>query len=179
MTLIKSLLAASLIAAPLAFGPAHLATAQSSEEEQGTSIAFGSRKQNTDAPIDVTSARLEVDENTNTALFTGDVVVVQDQMTIYAPRVLVFYNEDQDEISHMEATGGVTMIQGEEAAEGERADYDVINDTIVMTGDVLVTQKLSAIASEKMTVKLETGTALMVGRVRTLLRTKSGGGDSE
>ncbi|MGH1579115.1 LptA/OstA family protein [Planktotalea sp.] len=143
------------------------------DSEGGTSIVFGDRKQDTDAPIDVTSAKLAVDENANTALFTGDVVVVQDTMTMYAPWVKVFYLEDQSGISHMHARDGVTLIQGEEAAEGEQADYDLVADVIVMTGDVLVTQKLSAIASDKMTIQLEDGTALMTGRVKSLLRTNS------
>lgn len=153
--------------------PELAAQSETDAEATGTSIAFGTKKQDTDAPIDVTSARLAVDENANTALFTGDVVVVQDTMTLYAPWVKVFYLEDQSGISHMHARDGVTLIQGEEAAEGEEADYDLEKDTIVMRGDVLVTQKLSAIASDKMTVKLEDGTALMTGRVKSLLRTNS------
>lgn len=150
-----------------------------SAQDGGTTIAFGNREQDTDAPIDVRSKTLAVDENANTALFTGDVVVVQDTMTLYAPWVKVFYLEDQSGISHMHARQGVTLIQGEEAAEGESADYDLVKDQIIMTGDVLVTQKLSAIAADKMTVELEDGTALMTGRVRTLLRTQSGGGADE
>jgi lipopolysaccharide export system protein LptA len=157
------------IAPTIAIGPA----LHAQEASGGTSIAFGNRKQDTDAPIDVTSATLAIDENANTALFTGDVVVVQDTMTLYAPWVKVFYLEDQSGISHMHAKDGVTLIQGDEAAEGETADYDLVKDVIVMSGDVLVTQKLSAIASDKMTIKLDDGTALMTGRVKSLLRTNS------
>jgi len=145
--------------------------------EGGTTIAFGNRQQDTDAPIDVTSQRLDVDDNANTALFTGDVVAIQDTMTLYAPWVKVFYKEDQSGISHMIAKDGVTLIQGDEAAEGEDAVYDLQAETIVMTGDVLVTQRLSAIASDKMTVNLDDGTALMTGRVKTLLRTNDQGND--
>jgi lipopolysaccharide export system protein LptA len=148
-------------------------------QDSGTSIAFGDRQQDTDAPIDVTSAQLAIDENANTALFTGDVVVVQDAMTLYAPWVKVYYLEDQSGISHMHAKDGVTLIQGDEAAEGETADYDLQKDQIVMNGDVLVTQKLSAIAADKMTIKLEDGTALMTGRVKTLLRTNSNKKDDD
>lgn len=139
----------------------------------GTTIAFGDRKQDTDAPIEVTSAQLAIDEASNTALFTGDVVVVQDTMTMYASWVKVFYNEDQSGISFVKAKDGVTLIQGEEAAEGETADYDLEKEIIIMNGDVLVTQKLSAIASDKMTVHLDDGTALMTGRVKSLLRTNT------
>ncbi len=174
MQLIKS----SLILCVLAFGftpsLSQTALAQSADtEETGTTIAFGDRKQNTDAPIDVTSAQLTIDENANTALFTGDVVVIQDSMTLYAPWVKVFYKEDQSGISFLKAKDGVTLIQNDEAAEGETADYDLEKEIIVMNGDVLVTQKLSAIASDKMTIKLDDGTALMTGRVKSLLRTNS------
>jgi len=94
----------------------------------------------------VTSEKLAIDEESNTALFTGDVVVIQDTMTLYAPWVKVFYNDEQSEIESMKATGGVTVLQNEEAAEAEEADYNLANEVMVMTGDVLVTQKLSAIA---------------------------------
>lgn len=157
------------LAIPLTFAvPLH-----AQEATGGTSIAFGNRQQDTDAPIDVTSAQLAIDEDANTALFTGDVVVVQDTMTMYAPWVKVFYLEDQSGISHVQARDGVTLIQGDEAAEGAEADYDLAGDTIVMRGDVLVTQRLSAIAADKMTIDLEDGTALMTGRVKSLLRTNS------
>ncbi len=168
MQLIKSTLAFCVLSLALTLSSGIPLSAQG-----GTSIAFGDRKQNTDAPIDVTSAQLAVDENANTALFTGDVVVVQDTMTMYAPWVKVFYLEDQSGISHMHAKDGVTLIQGDEAAESATADYDMQKDVIVMSGDVLVTQKLSAIAADKMTIQLEDGTALMTGRVKSLLRTNS------
>lgn len=168
MQLIKSY----LILCVLTFGFAAFLSepAHAQDEEGGTTIAFGERKQDTDAPIDVTSERLAVDENANTALFTGDVVVVQDTMTLYAPWVKVFYKDDQSGISLLKAKDGVTLLQDDEAAEGETADYDLEKEIIVMNGDVLVTQKLSAIASDKMTIKLDDGTALMTGRVKSLLR---------
>lgn len=173
MQLIKSTLLLCVLSATLTLSIGASLQAQDTDAEAGTSIAFGDRKQDTDAPIDVTSATLAVDENANTALFTGDVVVVQDTMTMYAPWVKVFYLEDQSGISHMHAKDGVTLIHGDEAAEGETADYDLQKDVIIMNGDVLVTQKLSAIAADKMTIKLEDGTALMTGRVKSLLRTNS------
>lgn len=170
MHLIKSYLVVGVLALGLSLSSAQATVAQ--DAEGGTTIAFGDRKQDTDAPIDVTSSQLAIDEAANTALFTGDVVVVQGTMTLYAPWVKVFYSDDQSDISRMRATGGVTLIQNEEAAEGEEANYDLEKEVMVMTGDVLVTQKLSAIAADKMTIKMDDGTALMTGRVKTLLRTR-------
>lgn len=185
MQLIRSSLYTCALTLGLSFvvGPAAYAqsteTAAEASDESGTTIAFGSREIDSEAPIDVTSEKLAIDENANTALFTGDVVAIQDTMTLYAPWVKVFYLEDQSGISHLIAKDGVTLIQDDEAAEGETAHYDLVKEVIVMAGDVLVTQKLSAIASDKMTINVDDGTALMTGRVKSLLRTKPKKADGE
>lgn len=166
----------AVLAALIAFSLPSVMLAQSAG---GTEIAFGTREQNTDAPIEVTSESLAINEKENTALFTGDVVVNQDEMTLYAPWIKVFYLEDQSGISHMQAREGVTLVQGDEAAEGDSADYDLVTDVIVLSGNVLVTQRLSAISSDKMTVNLEDGKAVMAGRVKSLLRTNNTSASSE
>ncbi|MEL7154824.1 MAG: LptA/OstA family protein, partial [Pseudomonadota bacterium] len=47
--------------------------------------------------------------------------------------------------------------------------------TIIMTGEVLLTQGLSALTSDRMVVDLDAGTAQMTGRVKTVLQTEDGG----
>jgi lipopolysaccharide export system protein LptA len=137
---------------------------------QGTGISFGLIQQDTDLPVEVTSDNLEVDQNAGTAVFTGSVVVGQGEMRLSAPRVLVIYDENLEAIARMEATGGVTLVSGPDAAEAERADYDIEEGTIVMTGNVLLDQGPNAISSDRMDVQLETGTAQMTGRVKTILQ---------
>ena len=137
---------------------------------QGTSVAFGTMRQDTDAPVEVTSDQLSVDQDSGTAVFTGDVLIGQGEMRLSAPRVLVIYNEDNSGIDRLEATGGVTLVSGPDAAEAERADYDIGSGTIVMTGDVLLTQGESALTADRMTVNLDSGTAQMNGRVKTILQ---------
>ncbi|WP_172839429.1 lipopolysaccharide transport periplasmic protein LptA [Tateyamaria omphalii] len=138
---------------------------------QGTQVAFGSIQQDTSAPVEVSADELNVDQDTGAAVFTGNVVIGQGEMRLSAPRVLVIYREDQAGIERMEATGGVTLVSGPDAAESRRADYSIDTGLIVMTGDVLLTQGQSAIASERMTVNLEDGTARMQGSVKTILQT--------
>ena len=62
-------------------------------------------------------------------------------------------------------------MAGADAAEAERADYDIDSGTIVMTGNVLMTQGPSALTAERMSVDLKDGTARMSGRVKTILNT--------
>lgn len=137
---------------------------------QGTSVAFGTMQRDTDAPVEVTAEQLSVDQETGTAIFTGDVLIGQGEMRLSAPRVLVVYKEGRSGIERLEATGGVTLVSGPDAAESERADYDIDTGVIVMTGNVLLTQGESALTADRMTVNLDDGTAQMVGRVKTILQ---------
>lgn len=140
---------------------------------QGAEVSFGGN-QDTNAPVEVTADALAVNQKDGTALYTGDVLIAQGEMRLAAPRVLVIYSETARKIQRMEATGGVTMVSGDEAAEATRADYTLETGVVVMTGNVLLTQGSSALTSEKMTVNLETGTAQMSGRVRTVLNQEDG-----
>lgn len=139
---------------------------------QGTQVAFGATAQDTTAPIEVSASELAVDQKTNTAIFTGDVVIIQGEMRLAADKVLVIYLKETQGISRLEATGNVTVISGEDAAESQYADYKVEEGLIEMTGNVLLTQGQSALTADRMTVRLDDGTALMQGRVKTILQPK-------
>ncbi|WP_459035985.1 lipopolysaccharide transport periplasmic protein LptA [Roseivivax sp. CAU 1761] len=137
---------------------------------QGAEVAFGAMRQDSSLPVEISADQLEVSRAEGTALYTGNVVIGQGEMRLAAPRVLVVYGEEAGRIARLEATGGVTLVSGEEAAEAERADYDIDAGTVVMSGDVLLTQGDNALTSERMVVNLESGTAEMSGRVRTVLQ---------
>jgi lipopolysaccharide export system protein LptA len=83
----------------------------------------------------------------------------------------VINRPDGSGISRMIGSGGVTLVSGPDAAEARDADYDIDAGTIIMTGDVLLTQGASALTSDKMVVNLNDGTARMTGRVKTILQT--------
>lgn len=151
----------------LLVGPTHVAA-------QGTSVAFGVIQQDTDLPVEVSSDSLSVDQEDGTALFTGNVLIGQGEMRLSAPRVLVIYDEGNRGIARLEATGGVTLVSGPDAAEADRADYSIEEGTIVMTGNVLLDQGLNVLSADRMNVQLNSGTAQMSGRVRTVIQTNGG-----
>lgn len=163
MTYIRSLIASllmAILAAPLL--------------AQGATVAFGTIEQDTSLPVEVTADNLSVDQATGTAVFTGNVLIGQGAMRLTAERVEVVYRAEAEGIAKLEATGGVTLVSGDDAAEADRADYDIDAGTLVMTGNVLLTQGGSALSSKQMTIQLEDGTAQMSGRVKTILQTGSG-----
>jgi len=142
---------------------------------QGGQIAFGNMQENADLPVEVAADNLDVDQGDGTAIFTGNVRIGQGDMRLSAPRVRVVYQEDQSGIESLQATGGVTLVSGEDAAEAARADYNIETGLIAMQGNVLLLQGANALSAERMTVDTRAGTARMSGRVKTVL----GQGDGE
>lgn len=138
---------------------------------QGAEVAFGSIQDNAGLPVEVTSDSLAVDQNAGTAIFTENVIVVQGEMRLSADEVVVFYDQQARAIDRIEASGNVILISGQDAAESERAEYNVDDGTIVMLGNVLVAQGPSAVTADQMTVQIGAGTAQMSGRVKTILQT--------
>ena len=141
-------------------------------QAQGTQVAFGTVAQDSSLPVEVTSDNLNVNQNDGTAVFTGNVVIGQGEMRLAAPRVLVVYLEDQSGIERLQATGGVTLVSGPDAAEAAQANYNVQTGMIEMQGDVLLVQGTSAITADTMYVDTAAGTARMNGRVKTVLRSE-------
>lgn len=137
---------------------------------QGAQVAFGSTEQDSSLPVEVSADTLSVNQTDNTAIFTGNVIIGQGEMRLTAPRVLVVYQEDQKGIERLQATGGVTLVSGEDAAEATRADYNIETGLIEMQGDVLLVQGVNALTADQMFVDTKAGTARMAGRVKTVLQ---------
>lgn len=138
---------------------------------QGANVAFGTISQDTSLPVEVSSDELSVDQQTGTAVFTGNVVIGQGDMRLSAQRVMVVYRDSANGIAKLQATGGVTLVSGNDAAEAQQADYSIDDGTIVMRGNVLLAQGGSALSADVMTIRLRDGTANMSGNVRSRLQT--------
>lgn len=136
-------------------------------------IAFGGIRGDSTAPVEITADNLTVDQSTGIATFSGNVLIGQGDMRLSAGQVLVEYGETNSDISELRASGGVTLVSATEAAEAREAVYTLGTSTIVLTGDVLLTQGKNVMAGQSLTVNLTTGTGTMAGRVRTVLQPRS------
>lgn len=134
-------------------------------------VAFGSARVDADAPVDVSADSLSVNQKDGTAVFSGNVVITQGEMILSAPQVLVVYREDSKKIATLEASGGVTLVSGPDAAEAQSATYDIDAGTVLLSGSVLLSQGQNVMSGDRITINLEAGTAEVGGRVRTTLQT--------
>jgi len=137
---------------------------------QGAPVAFGQMQDDRTLPVEVTAEELSVDQGDNSAVFTGSVVIAQGATRLSAPRVRVVYLDDRSGIRSLEATGGVTLVSGDDAAEAARADYDITTGQIDLRGDVLLVRGRNAITGDTVIVDLGAGTARVSGQVKTVLQ---------
>ena len=126
-----------------------------------------------DAPIEITSESLEVSQSDGTVIFSGDVLITQGALRLSATKVLVTYDNDTAMIATINASDGVVLVSGAEAAEAEDAEYDVQSRTVLMSGNVVLMQGNFALSAQQMRIDLKDGSAQMIGRVKTVLQPKS------
>lgn len=135
-------------------------------------LAFGNSRETKDQPVQVEADQLAVNQKDGTATFTGNVQITQGEMLLSAPVVNIVYAEDSKKVVSLHASGGVTLVNGPDAAEAQEADYDIEAGTVLLTGKVLLTQGQNVMSGERVTIDLDAGTAEVGGRVRTTLETK-------
>lgn len=136
---------------------------------QTGAVDFGGLVQDTSEAVEITADELTVDQATGKATFVGNVVIIQGAMRLGAGTVEVVYGEEE-KISRLVASGGVTFATESDAAEADSAEYDLETGEVVLTGNVLVTQGPNAISGNRIVIDLDTGTGRVDGRVRTVIQ---------
>ncbi|MGN7998116.1 LptA/OstA family protein [Sphingomonas sp. 22176] len=159
--------------APLAFGlPLLLAAVP----------AAAQARHDSNAPIDVASDSIQLDDKANRAILTGNVVIKQSDMTLRAARVTVAYSGNalggSPQASRLDATGGVTVTRPNQTARSSYAVYDVDRRIITMIGNVTLQQAGSNVANAagpRLTINLDTSRATFGGGTAGPATQSSGG----
>lgn len=133
-----------------------------------TSVTLGEVGTGSGAPIEVDAENLTVDQASGQAVFSGSVVVSQGDLRIAAGSVTVQYDDESGQITGLVAGQGVTFVTPTDAAEAQRAEYDLIREYLVLTGGVLLSQGSLAISADRMEINMKTGSAQLTGNVRTV-----------
>jgi lipopolysaccharide export system protein LptA len=137
---------------------------------QSMQLGFGSLSQDVNAPVEITADALSVDQETGSAKFEGNVLIAQGDMRLSADQVTVTYAKERAKIARLNAAGNVTLVSGNDAAEAQKADYDIDGGVVVMRGDVLVSQAGMALQAQEALFNLSKQTAELKGRVKTILK---------
>jgi lipopolysaccharide export system protein LptA len=129
--------------------------------------ALAQTRHNTDAPIDVASERIELQDRANRAILSGNVQIKQAEMTLNAARVTVTYTgqvaDGSPQVSRLDAAGGVTVNRPDQSARSQYAVYDLKRRVITMVGGVTLRQGTNNISGGRLSIDLDTGRATIDG----------------
>ena len=146
-----------LVLAPLAIASA-AAIAQSREPVSAL------KGHNSDAPIDLTADRLEVQDRADRAMFSGNVKVRQDELTLDTARLTVAYSSSGGvQIKRLDASGGVTVRSPSETARGAFGIYDLDRKLITLVGNVVLQRQGSQLTGQRLVIDLDSGRAVIDG----------------
>lgn len=120
-----------------------------------------------EAPLEVTSDRLEADDRARTVIFLGEVMAKQADLVIYAQKMTIYYQEKDRTIEKIVAEGDVRIVQGARVATGQLADYDRSKGEIVLTGEPQVHQGSDVVRGEKIVVLLNEDRSVISGQGNT------------
>jgi lipopolysaccharide export system protein LptA len=142
------------------------ATAAFAQVKQQSSVS-ALKGHNTNAPVDISADRIEVQDRADRALFTGNVHAVQAEMTLDTPRLTVAYSTAQGggnpQIQRLDAAGGVLVKSPTETAKGDFGIYDLNRKLITLIGNVQLNQQQNQVNGSRLVIDLDSGRAVVDG----------------
>jgi lipopolysaccharide export system protein LptA len=158
-----------------------VATAMAQSGRGSSSTPFQGFQQNNKEPIKIESLSLEVRDKERIATFIDNVKLVQGDTTLECRRLVVYYDGEpapaaakgkqqpksglmsppadggQQQIRRLEAKGGVVVTQKDQVATGDNGVYEMKTNSIVLTGNVVMTRGQDVVRGEKLLVDMTTG----------------------
>jgi lipopolysaccharide transport protein LptA/LPS export ABC transporter protein LptC len=140
-------------------------------------------------PVDITAARLDVDDNTRISLFTGNVIAKQGSSTLSTPELEVTYEGDpasgaakkpaaalaSGKLRRIVAKTPVVMTRGDaELVTSDTADFDALNETAILNGNVVMTSGDDRrVTCDRADLDQRADTALLTGETVVVVQGKN------
>ena len=145
----------------LAAASAGVAALAHAQAQQPVSALKG---HNSNAPVDVTADRIEVQDRADRAIFAGNVHVTQAELTLDTARLTVAYSSvGSVQIQRLDASGGVVVTSPSEKARGDFGVYDLDRKLITLVGNVQLNRGDSQIIGSRLVIDLNSGRAVIDG----------------
>ena len=155
------------------------------QQQAGVSALKG---HNSNAPVDVSADRIEVQDRADRAIFVGNVHATQAELTLDTERLTVAYSNKPAaaaaksattpasiqpattnaagsgvQIHRLDAAGGVVVHSPSETAKGEFGIYDLDRKLITVIGNVQLTQGQNVVNGQRLVINLDSGRAVVDG----------------
>lgn len=112
-------------------------------------------------PLAVSAENFEVFEARGLAVYAGNVNAVRGESRLRADRIEVHFRPGEGggfgEVTRLTAEGDVYYVTPEEVARGDRGEYDVQAEVIVLTGGVVLTRGCNVSTGDRLIARLQEG----------------------
>ena len=142
-----------------------------------------------DKPVEISSDMLDVEQEKNQAIFTGNVIVTQGEINMRADKMVVHYRNSPAAagaaeapsaapkgVYRIDADGNVIFTNPTDTARGSAAVYDVDKQTLDLTGEVLLTRDKNVLKGTRMNYNLTTGRSVLTAGGGTVAGQGKGNG---
>ena len=146
-----------------------VATTAAFAQVRQTQPVSGLKGHNSNAPVDVTADRIEVQDRSDRAIFAGNVHAVQAELTLETPRLTVAYSGGKSgggqnvQIHRLDAAGGVVVKSPSETARGDFGIYDLDRKLITLIGNVQLDREQNQVSGSRLVIDLDSGRAVVDG----------------
>lgn len=166
-----------------------VSAAKAQQNQSSVTSAFSGFSTKSDEPVNVEADNLEVRDQDQSAVFSGNVVAKQGDSVLNSRKLTIFYYQKGESpkaddrgtpkqgetagaqakpetgrsIRRMEAEGDVVVTQRNQRATGARGVFDVAANKVELTGGVVVSQDDNVIKGDRLKVDLNTQTSRVEG----------------
>lgn len=153
-----------------------------------TSPAMAQSGHDSSQPVQINADTLEVQQDKKVAIFKGNVDATQGDLRLKTDLLRVFYSDSGEKkagggaggntsISRLEAEGRVFVSRPQQTGKGDRGVYDLEKRTIVLEGNVVLTDRENVVTGVRATMDLNTRQSTVQsgpsGRVQGVFQPKS------
>jgi lipopolysaccharide export system protein LptA len=119
------------------------------EREKGIAGGKGFGFSASRAPIDIVSDTVEANQKESTVTFKGNVVAKQEDITLYANTLIVYYEAETKRLKDITAIGNVKIVQLDRRATGQKATFYQEENKVILDGDAVVREGDNEIRGER------------------------------
>lgn len=117
------------------------------------------------APVDFDAGSIEIQDRADRVVLAGGVSVTQAGLNIRSARMTIAYTQGGGvDVNRIDATGGVTIVKGNQRAVGNSAIYDLDRRLITLLGNVTLTEGPNRLNGGRVVIDLDTGRSTIDGR---------------
>jgi lipopolysaccharide export system protein LptA len=144
-------------------GEAQERKASGKGEERGTSMAKPFGLMSSRAPIDMTSDTVEASQKQNSVTFKGNVVARQEDITLYANTLVIYYDPDAKGIKTVVASGNVKIVQLERRATGQKITFRQDDNRVLLEGEAVLREGENVIRGDRVVCYIDEDRCLVEG----------------